>query len=100
MSPGFFFEQFILPDRFLNEPFTPGALGDWLMKYTSLISAIAGLTVISATCFCLVFVVVSFNALDAAAEENIGPSFDCDKASTPTEYLRLLWPRRPFGVRL
>lgn len=23
---------------------------------------------------------------EAAAEENIGPSFDCDKASTPTEY--------------
>ena len=56
------------------------------MKYTSLISAIAVLTVIFATCFCLVFAVVSFNALDAAAEENIGPSFDCDKASTPTEY--------------
>ena len=56
------------------------------MKYTSLISAIAVLTVIFATCFCLVFAVVSFNALDAAAEENSGPSFDCDKASTPTEY--------------
>jgi len=68
LSPGFFFEQFLLPDHFLNEPFTPGALGDWLMKYTSLISAIAGLTVIFATCA---------TRLEASAIEDKG-SYVCD----------------------
>ena len=31
---------------------------------------------------CLIFAVASLNASEVAA----GPSFDCDKASTPTEY--------------
>lgn len=35
---------------------------------------------------CLTFAVLLFGAWSVAAEENIGPSFDCDKASTPTEY--------------
>ena len=35
---------------------------------------------------CVVFAVASLNASEVAAEKNIGPSFDCDKASTKVEY--------------
>lgn len=35
---------------------------------------------------CFTFSVLLFCAWSVGAEENIGPRFDCDKASTPTEY--------------